>query len=149
MLFRSIQTGIRIVPIPGATALISALSVSGAPTDCFTFEGFPPRKRVARQRWFRSLQENERTILFYESPHRLVACLEDLQNILGDRSIVIARELTKTHEEILRGKITEILGLLKNKKILGEITVIIEGQKRRKKDKRGTGFAGSSAGPRA
>ncbi|HEX9757933.1 MAG TPA: 16S rRNA (cytidine(1402)-2'-O)-methyltransferase [Nitrospiria bacterium] len=132
---RAIQCDIRIIPIPGPTALIAALTGSGAPPDRFTFEGFAPRKRGPRQRWFESLQQETKTILFYESPHRILSCLTDLISVLGDRDIILARELTKTFEEFIRGKATEIKTQLEEKAIRGEITVIIEGIKRSKKNK--------------
>ena len=131
---KAIQMGIPVVPIPGPTALITALSVSGAPPDRFSFEGFAPRKRGPRKRWFQSFQNEAKTVLFYESPHRILSCLTDLIDILGDRNIIIARELTKTYEEFLRGKVSEIRDQLEAKSIRGEITVIIEGiQPSRKK----------------
>jgi len=130
---RAIQCNITIVPIPGATALIAGLTGSGAPPDRFMFEGFAPRKRGPRQRWFESLQQETRTILFYESPHRILSCLSDLIRVLGDRNIVIAREMTKTFEEFLRGRASEIKEQLEKKAVRGEITVIIEGIKTSKK----------------
>ena len=123
---RAIECNIAIVPIPGPTALIAGLTGSGAPPDRFTFEGFAPRKRGPRQRWFESLQQETKTILFYESPHRILSCLTDLISVLGDRNIVIAREMTKTFEEFLRGRALDIKRQLEKKTIRGEITVIIE-----------------------
>lgn len=130
-----IQSGIPVIPIPGPTALITALSVSALPPDRFIFEGFPPRKHGARQRWLESLQIEKRTIIFYESIHRIIPCLHDAKDILGDRNIVLSREITKTYETFLRGKISEVLLQLGEKTIRGEITVVMEGANIPKKNR--------------
>lgn len=132
---KAIQSGVPVIPIPGPTALITALSVSALPPDRFIFEGFPPRKKGARQRWLESLQLEKRTIIFYESIHRVIACLSDVKDTLGDRNIVLAREITKTYEEFLRGKISEVLLQLGGKTIRGEITILVEGANIPKKKK--------------
>jgi len=132
---KAIQSGIPVIPIPGPTALIAGLSVSALPPDRFIFEGFPPRKHGARQRWLESLQLEKRTIIFYESIHRVTACLSDVKDILGDRNIVLAREITKTYEEFLRGKISDVLLQLGGKTIRGEITILMEGANIPKKKK--------------
>ena len=125
----AIKHTIPIVPIPGACAAITALSVSGLPVHKFAFEGFLPPKTGKRKTLFKKLTEEERTLIFYESPYRICAALKDMIEILGDRKAVFAREITKLYEEILRGKLTEILEILENRKIKGEITLLVEGSK--------------------
>lgn len=125
-----VQTDPDIVvsPLPGASAMISALSISGFPTDRFSFRGFPPHKK-GRQTYFRELGESTDTVVFYESNHRIAKCLEELRQVLSpDRQVLIARELTKQFESIYRGTITELLA----KKIppKGEFVVIISETKR-------------------
>lgn len=126
---RCIQAGIPVVPIPGASAFLVALSVSGLPTDSFIFEGFLPRKKVARIKRLETLKAEPRTLIFYESPHRLIVCLSDLLEILGDRRVVIARELTKAFEEIRRGRLSKIIPELSGCSIRGEITLVVEGSR--------------------
>ena len=137
--FRLIQVAIEnlipIVPIPGPSAVITALSVSGLPTDAFLFKGFLPHKSKKRKDLLKQLEETKETLIFYESPHRLNETLKDILDILGDREIVLTRELTKIYEEILRGKVSEIQHQLAEKKIKGEITLVISGKKRKKKDR--------------
>ena len=128
----AIAAGIRIEPIPGPSALAAALGVGGLPTDRFVFEGFVPAKAGARAKFFQRLQDEERTIIVYEAARRLVVCLEDLRAILGDRSIAIARELTKMFEEMLRGRVDELLPVLRERtqtiELPGEITLVIGGR---------------------
>ncbi|MCE2027123.1 16S rRNA (cytidine(1402)-2'-O)-methyltransferase [Sessilibacter corallicola] len=101
--------GIRVVPIPGACALIAALSASGLPTDKFRFEGFLPAKATARVKTLESLKSSDATLVFYEAPHRIVACLSDIAATFGDqREVVVARELTKTYETFLSGTVAEV-----------------------------------------
>lgn len=120
---------IRIVPIPGPTAVIAALSVAGLPTDRFVFEGFLPVKSGRRQRRLESLRDEPRTIVVYESPHRLVRLLQEIVTHFGaDRRVVIARELTKRFEEILRGTASSLHADLQHRSIKGECTVLIAGQ---------------------
>jgi 16S rRNA (cytidine1402-2'-O)-methyltransferase len=98
---RARESGLRIVPIPGVCAMTAALSAAGIPSDRFAFEGFPPAKQVARLKLFQSLQQETRTLVFYESPHRILECVDDMAEGFGrDRAAVIARELTKTFETI-------------------------------------------------
>ena len=123
----ALNNNIKIIPIPGVSALITALVVSGLPTDKFVFEGFLPRKIKERKRYFKRLKNEERTIIFYETPHRLKRALKDMLEILGDRKIVIARELTKKYEEIIRGKLNLVLSEMNTKEIKGEITLIVQG----------------------
>ena len=124
----AVEEKIPLVPIPGPAALIAALSVSGLPTDRFVFEGFLPRKGGKRRKRLESLKEEKRTVILYESPHRLIRLLEEIQTVLGkNRPIVVAKELTKLHEEFCRGKVEEVLEKLKGKKVLGEQAVLIAG----------------------
>lgn len=117
---------IAVIPIPGPTALIAALSVSGLPTDRFVFEGFLPARGGKRKRRLEALREEERTIILYESPYRILSLLETLQS-WGDRRVVIAREMTKVFEEFLSGSIPEVLATLQQRKIQGEFTIVVEG----------------------
>jgi 16S rRNA (cytidine1402-2'-O)-methyltransferase len=123
----ALKNNIKIIPIPGVSALITALVVSGLPTDKFVFEGFLPRKIKERKRYFKSIENEERTIIFYEAPHRLKRTLKDMLEIWGDRKIVIARELTKMYEEIIRGKLNRVLSEINAKDIKGEITLVVQG----------------------
>jgi 16S rRNA (cytidine1402-2'-O)-methyltransferase len=129
--FRLIALAIRhhvpVIPIPGATAFLAALVASGLPTDSFRFSGFLPAKAGARRSLLESIKHSPRTQVFYEAPHRLLDALKDLVEVLGpDRHVVIAREVTKVHEEFLRGRANEILDTLKSRaEIKGEITLII------------------------
>jgi 16S rRNA (cytidine1402-2'-O)-methyltransferase len=116
-----------VVPIPGATAAIAALSVSGLPTDSFVFEGFLPAKHGARLKRLQKLLKEERTIIFYEAPHKIMKTLEDITEVFGDRRAVITRELTKIHEETIRGTLPEILKHLREGSIKGEFTIIVHG----------------------
>ena len=114
--------------IPGPSAVTTALALSGLPTDRFTFEGFSPRAKGAREKFFEDLRFEERTIIWFEAPHRLVESLEDAIKYLGDhRQGAICREMTKTYEETIRGKLSELLTWAKSKEILGEVTVVLQG----------------------
>jgi len=130
----ALKNNIKIIPIPGVSALITALVVSGLPTDKFVFEGFLPRKIKERKRYFKSIENEERTIIFYETPHRLKKALKDMLEILGDRKVVIARELTKMYEEIIRGKLSQVLSEIDSKEIKGEITLIVQGGIKKKEN---------------
>jgi 16S rRNA (cytidine1402-2'-O)-methyltransferase len=129
--FRLISLAIRyhipVVPIPGASAFLSALVASGLPTDSFRFNGFLPAKRGQRRQVIESIRESDRTQVFYEAPHRVIEALEDIVEILGgQRQVVIAREVTKMHEEFLRGHAAQILQTLQERgDIKGEITLLI------------------------
>jgi 16S rRNA (cytidine1402-2'-O)-methyltransferase len=123
---------IPVVPIPGPTAAIAALSVAGLPTDRFVFEGFLPTKSGRRQQRLELLRDEARTIVLYESPHRLVRLLQEVVVHLGpERRVVVARELTKRFEEILRGTASEVLDTLQNRTVRGECTVLIAGRSTR------------------
>jgi 16S rRNA (cytidine1402-2'-O)-methyltransferase len=129
--FRLIALAIRhhlpVVPIPGASAFLCALAASGLPTDSFRFSGFLPAKRGQRRQMLESIKDSPRTQVFYEAPHRIEETLEDVVKVLGaDRHVVIAREVTKLHEEFLRGRADEALETLKARgTIKGEITLLI------------------------
>lgn len=129
--FRLISLAIRhrvpVVPIPGASAFLAALVASGLPTDSFRFSGFLPSKRGERRTLLESIRVSPRTQVFYEAPHRIVETLEDVVEILGAaRHVVVAREVTKLHEEFLRGRADEILEALKSRgEVKGEITLLI------------------------
>ncbi len=133
--FRLIQTAIEnqisIVPIPGPSAVIAALSVSGLPTDSFLFKGFLPHKSKKRRDLLRQLEEVKATLIFYESPHRLTESLRDILDVLGDREMVLTRELTKIYEEVLRGKVNEIINQIGERKLKGEMTLVISGKTRK------------------
>ena len=127
----AIESQIPIVPIPGPSAAITALSVSGLPTDAFLFKGFLPHKSKKRRDLLKQLEEVKETLVFYESPHRISETLKDILEILGDREIVLTRELTKVYEEIIRGKVSEIQDQIGDRKLKGEITLLISGKTRR------------------
>lgn len=120
----AIEAGIRVEPVPGPSALLAALVVSGLPTDRFIFEGFLPVKDGARRKRLAALKDETRTVVLYESPHRLLKALEALRAELGDINIVVARELTKKFEEIFRSKTSEAIRHFSSKKILGEFTLL-------------------------
>jgi len=124
----AIQEGIRVESVPGPAAFVSALVISGLPTDKFVFEGFLPAKAGKRRKRISELSEEKRTLIFYESPHRFLETLKDLISILGDRRGSIARELTKKFEEVKRGNLTEIEAYFKTTKIRGEIVIVLEGK---------------------
>jgi 16S rRNA (cytidine1402-2'-O)-methyltransferase len=129
--FRLIALAIRhhvpVVPIPGASAFLAALVASGLPTDSFRFSGFLPVKSGQRRKLLESVRESPRTQVFYEAPHRLLDTLADVVEVLGsDRHVVVAREVTKLHEEFLRGRVQEVLDQLKSRgEVKGEITLLI------------------------
>jgi 16S rRNA (cytidine1402-2'-O)-methyltransferase len=123
----AIDQKVPVVPIPGVTAAVAALSISGLPTDHFVFEGFLPAKHTARIKRLRELAEEDRTMIFYEAPHKIVKAVEDMLEILGDRRAVITRELTKIHEETIRGMLSEALVRLREGTLKGEFTLTIHG----------------------
>jgi 16S rRNA (cytidine1402-2'-O)-methyltransferase len=122
----AIEQGITVIPVPGASALVTALAASGLPTDAFEFRGFLPAKSGQRRTALESLRDVQHTVVFYEAPHRILESLQELVGILGaERQVVIARELTKLHEEFIRGAAREILKSLEGRELRGEITVLI------------------------
>jgi 16S rRNA (cytidine1402-2'-O)-methyltransferase len=130
----AVENGIPIVPIPGPSAVIAALSVSGLPTDSFLFKGFLPHKMKRRRDMLKELEDVRETLIFYESPHRISQTLRDIYELMGEREIVLTRELTKVYEEVLRGKATEIQRQIGGKKLKGEITLLVSGKMRKKDD---------------
>jgi len=126
-----IDSGVRIVPIPGPSAPITALIGSGLPTDRFLFTGYVPRKARARERFFSALATVEATMVILESPLRLMATLEQAASSLGpDRPAAVARALTKAHEEFVRGSLADILAALHRRRLRGEVTLCIAGARR-------------------
>lgn len=122
-----VEAGLPVSCLPGPSAVTTALAVSGLPSDRFCFEGFPPRKHAARLAWFRTLADEPRTCVFFESPRRLADTLRDAQEALGgQRRAVVCRELTKTHEEVIRGTLEELVEWTEDG-VLGEITVVLAG----------------------
>jgi 16S rRNA (cytidine1402-2'-O)-methyltransferase len=121
----AIDAGVRVEAIPGPSAALAALTVSGFSTETFTFLGFPPTRSRDRSKWFDALKGAGRTVVFFEAPHRIRRTLEDLQVNLGDVAVCVARELTKRHEKSVRGPISEVLmGLTEPR---GEFTVVVNG----------------------
>lgn len=127
----AIDAGRRVESVPGPSAVIAALQVSGLPTDAFTFAGFLPPRSVARRNRLAELAGRRETIVVFESPHRIERCLEDLEAVWGERRIALARELTKTHEEVLRGSPAEVRAALTAEKRRGEMVLVLSGLGRR------------------
>ena len=121
------QNNIPVTVVPGAVALITALSLSGYPSDRFTFEGFLPVKPGQRRKKLGSLKDEERTAIFYESPHRLLKSLEDIKEILGDPKTFVGRELTKKFEEGIEAKASELIEYFSRKGVKGELVIILKG----------------------
>ncbi|WAJ44231.1 16S rRNA (cytidine(1402)-2'-O)-methyltransferase [Mycobacterium sp. Aquia_216] len=127
MVVACVEAGIAVTCLPGPSAVTTALAVSGLPSEKFCFEGFAPRKGGARKTWLASLADERRTCVFFESPRRLAACLLDaVEQLGGARSAVICRELTKVHEEVVRGSLQELATWAADG-VLGEITVVLAG----------------------
>ena len=119
-----LSSGVPVIPVPGASALMAALSVSGLPTDAFLFVGFLPSRREARHRRLEDLRSETATLVFYEAPHRLRAALSDMRDLLGDRAAFLGREMTKVHEEYVHGPIGSILEHASER---GESVIVVEG----------------------
>ena len=128
---KAIEEGIKVVPIPGATAFVAGLVVSGLPMDEFVFAGFLPHKKK-RKKKLEKLSEEERTVVLYESPHRIIKTLEEIRQYFGEREIAVARELTKVHEEVIRGKVSDVLEKLKSSNAKGEFVIVISGKRKTK-----------------
>ncbi len=128
LIVAAIERGVSVVPIPGASAVVTALAVSGLPTDQFLHVGFLPRRKGQRQRILSSIAEERRTIVAFETPHRLSEALEEIEVILGNRRISVCRELTKVHEEIFRGRVSQAREHFIEPR--GEFTLIVEGKTR-------------------
>lgn len=125
----AVARGITVVPIPGASAVITALAASGLNTGAFRFEGFLPRKNHEQLQKLREMADYQGTLVFYEAPHRLLNTLKNLHLVLGDRSAVLARELTKAHEEFIRGPLSRLVAGLENspERLRGEFTIVVSG----------------------
>jgi 16S rRNA (cytidine1402-2'-O)-methyltransferase len=128
LIVAAIERGISVVPVPGASAVIAALAVSGLPTDQFLYVGFLPRRKGQKQRLLSSLVDEPRTIVAFETPHRLKESLSDIKEILGDRRLSVCRELTKVHEEIFRGRVSQAGEHFVDPR--GEFSLVIEGKTR-------------------
>jgi len=124
----ALDAGIAVVPIPGATAATALLSVCGFATDRFVFEGFLPQRQGRRRRRLEALRTEPRTIVLYESPHHIERTLAEMESILGDRAIVVGRELTKLFEEIVRGTISSVRATLASRAPRGEYTLAVAGE---------------------
>jgi 16S rRNA (cytidine1402-2'-O)-methyltransferase len=127
----AVEAGVEVVSVPGPSAVIAALQLSGLPTDAFTFTGFLPVKSGARRRRLQELSDRRETIVAFESPHRIDACLADLEEVWGGRRIALARELTKVHEEVLRGTPAEVRAALGPARRRGEMVLVLSGKTRR------------------
>lgn len=125
LVLRAVEEGFPVVPVPGPSALVAALTVSGLPAREFLFLGFPPRRNAVRRRLFQSLSAEERTLVLFESPHRLQGTLADLRAALGDRRVAVCRELTKRFEEVFRGRVSEAMERFPAPR--GEFTLVVEG----------------------
>ncbi len=122
----AIEAGISVIPIPGVSALLAALAAAGLPTDAFRFCGFLPPKTSQRRKALDEVRAETCTLVFYEAPHRILETLSDIAAVLGDRPVVVARELTKLHEEFLRGNAEQVRGRLAERpSVKGEITLVI------------------------
>lgn len=130
----AIVNGIKIIPIPGACALINALIASGLDTKEFSFYAFLPLNKKLRKNKFEEIEREEKTIIIYEAPHKLISTLEDILKNLGNRKIVIAKELTKIHETFIRGTVEEILQKLDKNTVKGEYIILIEGNEIKKEN---------------
>ena len=122
-----LDAGVAVDVVPGPSAVVTALALSGLAPGRFVFEGFLPRKAGDRRKRIAALVDEPRTIVLFESPHRIDATLGDLRDVLGDRQVSLARELTKLYEEVLRGSLSEVAALLAEKPARGEITLVVEG----------------------
>ena len=124
----AVESDVKIKVLPGPSAVVTALLLSGLPTDRFCFEGFPPRTQGARSKWFNDLAQEERTIIFFEAPHRIVESLKDAGDAFGlDRIGAVCREMSKHYEEVVRGELSQLIEWAESKDILGEITIVISG----------------------
>ncbi|PIS29020.1 16S rRNA (cytidine(1402)-2'-O)-methyltransferase [Candidatus Saganbacteria bacterium CG08_land_8_20_14_0_20_45_16] len=123
----AVVSGVTVVPVPGSSASLAALVVSGLPTDKFIFEGFLPKKPGKKRKVLEALKELEHSIIIYESPYRVLKTLIEVQNVLGERQVAVCRELTKKFEEIIRGKVGEVIEQIKDRRLKGEVVMVIEG----------------------
>lgn len=127
---KAIEEEMNIVPVVGpSSALIAGLSISGLPTKEFTFIGFLPAKQGRRRKVLDDISTEPRTLVFYEAPHRLIETLTDMEEVFGNRDVAVIKELTKMHEEVLRGSLKEVQALLMQKTIAGEYIIVVDGRK--------------------
>jgi 16S rRNA (cytidine1402-2'-O)-methyltransferase len=129
---RAIEEGIKVIPVPGPAALISAISISGFSTEEFIFLGFLPTKKSQRRKALLDLNLERRTLVFYEAPHRILETIDDMVGVFGERRAVLVREMTKLYEEVIRGHLPKILERLRCSKIAGEYVIVIEGMREEK-----------------
>ena len=127
LVVEAIRAGVQVIPLPGPSAVTAALSAAGLPTDRFDFEGFLPAKKSERRTALEALKKDTKTLIFYEAPHRLKETLADMAEIFGDRQVAIGREISKVHEEFLRGALREILATVEQQTVRGEITLVVQG----------------------
>lgn len=121
------EKGVPVTPVPGVSAATAALSVSGLATDRFVFQGFLPSRQNRRREKLRQLQNDDRTVIFYEAPHRIREALEDMLQVLGNRATLVCRELTKVHEELLRGTLSELTETVAETEPRGEFVIVVSG----------------------
>ena len=126
---KAIEENIQIIPVPGPAAFVSALSLSGLPTDEFTFLGFLPAGKTRRLKVLKELGLERRTLIFYEAPHRIIETLTDMETVFTGRKAAVAKEITKIHEEIVRGSVPDIIAALNKSKIAGEYVIVVEGKR--------------------
>jgi 16S rRNA (cytidine1402-2'-O)-methyltransferase len=128
---KAIEHSIEVITVPGPVAAIAALSISGLPMDSFAFYAFLPSRPAKRRQFLESLRDETKTMIFYESPRRLLSALKDIHDILGNRKTVLSRELTKLYEETIRGTVSEVMKILEGTPVRGEITLILSGAEKR------------------
>jgi 16S rRNA (cytidine1402-2'-O)-methyltransferase len=128
LLQKALENNIQVVPVPGPSAVLAALSISGLPTDSFIFIGFCAKKKTKRLKQLQALAHETRTLIFYESPGRIVTFMSEIKKVLGDRHVVLCREMTKLHEEFLRGCLSEVIETLSGRPaVKGECTLLVKG----------------------
>jgi 16S rRNA (cytidine1402-2'-O)-methyltransferase len=128
LLQSAVENNIKVIPIPGASAVVAALSICGLPTDSFILIGFPAKKRAKRIKQLQELADEKRTLIFYEGPGRILAFMEEIINVMGDRYGVLCREMTKLYEEFLRGRLSELIDTLSHRPaVKGECTLLVKG----------------------
>lgn len=125
---RALDEGFDVIPVPGPSALIAALSVSGLPMREFTFVGFLPSKKTQRRKTIEELSLEKRTLVFYEAPHRVIETLKDMYDIFGNRNIAVFKEITKLHEEVFRGTLEKVISEIEESTIAGEFVIVTEGK---------------------
>ncbi|MDD2273194.1 MAG: 16S rRNA (cytidine(1402)-2'-O)-methyltransferase [Desulfuromonadaceae bacterium] len=121
----AVAENIPVVPVPGACAAITALTASGLPTDNFTFAGFPPSRQGKRRTFLSAINALPGTLVLYEAPHRLIDTLNDIREVLGERQVIVARELTKMYEEFIRGSVSEVVATVSQGIVRGEVVILI------------------------